>query len=168
MAEVTSFGMAQNRRKGDAHRGATTRSRGPVEGLGTPATASKSSVSAGTYYYHGLLGRDVVKRETKPAQIEFAGGGEDTVSEIPDFVKVAAAILPRALFGTLAVVLLIGLDRRVERHAKELPSGFRVLKRVNIGSRDRPTTDGVNPDLPVPIRLRDEHAMLLKLRVCGR
>jgi hypothetical protein len=33
---VTSFGMAQHPRKGDAHGGATTHCRGKVEGLGTP------------------------------------------------------------------------------------------------------------------------------------
>jgi hypothetical protein len=57
VVEVTPFGVAQNRRKDDAYRGATTRSCGPVEGLGTPQTPSKSSLSAETYYYHGLLAR---------------------------------------------------------------------------------------------------------------
>ena len=58
MVKVAPFGVAQYRRNGDAHRSATTHSCGPVEGSGTPESASKSSFSAETYYYHGLLGDD--------------------------------------------------------------------------------------------------------------
>ena len=114
------------------------------------------------------LAGDVVKCQTQPAEIELARGVEDAVGEIPDFIKVAAAIFPRAFFGALPIVLLIGLNRGIQRHTKELLIGFRVLKRVHIGRRDCPTADRVNPDLPVSISLRNERTMVLNFRACMR
>jgi hypothetical protein len=65
VVKVSFFGTLQSGRKRDAHRGATTHSRGLVEGLGTPINASKSRVSAETYFYHGLLALEADQRTVR-------------------------------------------------------------------------------------------------------
>ncbi len=55
MVIVTGFTAEPDRRNSCAFRGATTRSRGPPEGLSTPAFGAVIVISASTDYYHGLL-----------------------------------------------------------------------------------------------------------------
>ncbi len=56
MVEVARFGVGQNGQESDSHRGVTTHSQGPVEGLGTPRSSFEIVLSHRAYYYHGLLG----------------------------------------------------------------------------------------------------------------
>ncbi len=55
MVIVTGFTAEPDRRNSRAFRGATTRSRGPPEGLSTPTFGAVIVISALTDYYHGLL-----------------------------------------------------------------------------------------------------------------
>ena len=109
---------------------------------------------------------DVVQSETKPAQIECACAFECSTSELLNHVKVTTIVPGCTFVNPFRVIVLVGLNGRVQWNPEEPVSSFRIRKRIDVRSRNSAAADRMYPDLSITVDLLDKRLVLSQLLIC--